>query len=164
MNSTSLHALIVDQHCGELSPEVADLLESHLAQDAEARAEANRIRQTLAVTEDTVFRHPELARVETVGPASAPRFSTRGGFGTSWLAKAASIALLASLTGAGGFFFGKRQDSAPSTMTLAVASTAQTSPRKDSPWARYRIVPEQKGAGIQVVRVDTANLDSATLR
>jgi anti-sigma factor RsiW len=164
MNSTSLHALIVDQHCGELSPEVADLLESHLAQDAEARAEANRIRQTLSVTEDAVLRHPELARVETVERASAARFAMRAGFRTSWLAKAASIALLASLTGVAGYFFGKQQGTVPSAAALAVAGTAQTSPRKDSPWARYRVVPERKGDGIQVVRVDTANLDNTTLR
>jgi hypothetical protein len=164
MNSTSLHALIVDQHCGELSPEVADLLESHLTQDAEARAEANRIRRTLAVTEDAVWRHPELARVETTERASTARFAALAGFKSSWLAKAAAISLLASLTGAAGYLFGKRQGTVPSAAALAVAGTAQTSPRKDSPWARYRIVPERKGTGIQVVRVDTANLDNTTLR
>jgi hypothetical protein len=164
MNSTSLHALIVDQHCGELSPEVADLLESHLAQHAEARAEANRIRQTLAVTEDAVLRHPELARVETIERGSTASFATRADFRTSRLAKAAAIALLASLTGSTGYLLGKRQGTVPSASTLAVASTAQASPRKDSPWARYRVVPERKGTGIQVVRVDTANLDNTTLR
>ena len=62
MNSTSLHALVVDHHSGELSPEVAELLETYLGENADARAEALRIREALSITEETVLRHPELGR------------------------------------------------------------------------------------------------------
>ena len=51
MNSTSLLALIVDQHSGELAPEVVELLEAYLAENADACAEAERIRNALSVTE-----------------------------------------------------------------------------------------------------------------
>jgi hypothetical protein len=152
MNSTSLHALIVDQHFGELSPEVAELLEAHLAQNATSRAEADRIKQTLAITEHAVLRHPELARVGTADSVEKQRISIRRLFGGGWLAKAASIALLAALAGTAGFLFGKKQETVPSTTALAMAGATQRTPRKDSPWARYRFAPEQ--GSMQVVRVE----------
>lgn len=164
MNSMSLHALIVDQHFGELSPEVAELLENHLGQNAEARAEADRIKQTLAVTESVVLRHPELVGAVPVDPVERQGLPRRRGFGASWLAKAASIALLAGLASTAGFFLGRNQDPAPATTTLATTDAVERPPRKDSPWARYRVAPERSGAGMQVVRVDTANLDNSMLR
>jgi hypothetical protein len=162
MNSTSLHALIVDQHFGELSSEVAELLETHLAQNAASRAEVNRIRQTLAATEHAMLRYPELARVEPPGSVEKRRVSLGRMLGAPWLAKAALIAVLAGLTGTAGFLFGKKQEITPSTSTLAMAGTTQRTPRKDSPWARYRIAPER--GGLQVVRVDAPKLDNAALR
>jgi len=153
MNTSSLHALIIDQHMGELSPEVAELLEAHLAQDAEAQAEAERIRQTLAVTQQAMLLHPELARFGANDDMTTQRSATRG-LRTPWLAKAAAITLLAGLAGAGGFFVGRK----PATVSVTAITTAPPAlplaPRKDSPWARYRIAHESSGGGLRVERVD----------
>jgi hypothetical protein len=148
----------------ELSPEVADLLESHLAQNAEARAEADRIRKTLAVTETAVLRYPELvgaSQAESAGKQThpAPRTTT-----VWWLAKAASITLLAGLTSTAGFFLGKNQNRPPEPAALAAVDATQRAPRKDSPWARYRVASERSSTGLKVVRVDTANLENSILR
>lgn len=163
MNSTSLHALIVDQHFGELSPEAAELLENHLAENAEARAEADRIRATLATTERAVLQHPELVRVEPMNPSEIRHHAA--GFHLPWLAKAAAIALLGVLTTTAGYFLGKNQGATSTPpVVLAAADQEQKPPRKDSPWARYRVTPERSGTGMRIVRVDTAKLDSSTLR
>jgi hypothetical protein len=158
-----LHALIVDQHFGELSSEAAELLEAHLAQDAEARAEAYRIRQTLEVTSRAVLLNPELARVETSDSAETEFSASGRRIGAPWLAKAASIALLAALTSTAGYFVGKRQDTVP-VATISPPTRESQVPRKDSPWARYRFASEQGGTHMQVVRVDPKNPDNSTLR
>jgi anti-sigma factor RsiW len=162
MNTTSLLALIVDQHAGELTPEVAELLEAYLAQNPTARAEAVRIREALAVTEKTLIHHPKLARVENVHTANsslAPK--GRRQFTASWLPKAASIAVLAVLTGAGGYFAG-RKASPRSADGIVIAEATSRLPRKDSPWARYRFASD--GAGMQIVRVDAPKVMEGTLR
>jgi len=164
MNSTSLHALIVDQHLGELPPEVVELLENHLSENPGARAEADRIRQTLAVTERAVSQHPDLAPVGPIDREDPHQIPIVRSQPMSWLAKAASIALLAALASTAGFLLGKKQEATPGAATLAIANRTERPPRKDSPWARYRVAPEGAGAGMRVVRVDTANLDHATLR
>jgi hypothetical protein len=164
MNSTSLQALIVDQHFGELSPEVTDLLENHLAQNAEARAEADRVRQTLAVTETVVLRHPELVGAVQAASAEPERVASPRSIGISWLAKAASITLLAALASTAGFFLGRNQNRAPETSAVVASDTSQRPPRKDSPWARYRVAPERSSNGIKVVRVDTTHLENSVLR
>jgi hypothetical protein len=162
MNPRSLHALIVDQHSGELSPEVTELLESHLEQNATARAEADRIRQTLDITGRAVLQHPELAQIGIDDSGERQRPPLHRLIGASWLAKAASIALLAALAGTAGFLFGKKQENVRPTTNLAMAGATQRTPRMDSPWARYRLAPEQDG--LQVVRVDTASRENSALR
>ncbi len=156
MKPESLHALIIDRHFGELPPESVELLEHHLANHPGARAEAERILQSLAVTRDAVLWHPELARVAATMPAAAPRAASRSSF-MPWLARAAAVLLLAALAGAGGFVAG-RSDSQPVAASGA-AETTRATPRKESPWARYRMTFDPAGAGMQVVRVDTANLE-----
>ncbi|MCX6855886.1 MAG: hypothetical protein NTV80_13385 [Verrucomicrobia bacterium] len=154
MKSESLHALIIDQHFGELSPEAAELLELHLASHAEARSAAMRIQQTLGVTRDVVLRHPELACVTSLEKRAVPvrRSSTM----IPWLARAAAVLLLAALTGVGGFLVGRSESQ---TVTEKKAA-----PRKESPWARYRMTFDPAGDGMQVVRVDTAKLEDQSIR
>jgi hypothetical protein len=169
MNPQSLHALVIDRHAGELSPEAVELLDLHLAQHPSARAEADRIIQALHATSEAVLQHPELGRVvpqERVAPAATRRVST-----LPWLAWAAAAALLAAVTGAGGFIAGRAQHSdagqspvvkdVPSSPVIAVA---QTAPRKQSPWAQYRMTFDPSGQGVQVVRVDSANQGDKVLR
>ncbi len=165
MNPSSLHALVIDRHFGELSPEAAELLELHLASDADAQAEAQRILRALAVTQKTVLQHPELARVAWVdkapvpAPAGPPR---RAAPMSSWLARAAAVLLLAALTGTGGFLAGRASSAV--AMTEAQAPTAPPEPaRTESPWARYRTTYDPAGLGMQVVRVDTAKLQERSL-
>lgn len=153
MKPSSLHALVIDRHFGELTPEAAELLDLHLARHPEARAEAGRILASLAVTHDAVMRHPELAHVMPASvekiAAPAPRPSVM----MPWLARAAAIALLAAIAGVAGFVAGRSES------RVAESSKASApSPRKESPWARYRLSFDPAGQGMQVVRVDTSNL------
>jgi len=159
MNATSLHALVVDQHFGELAPEVAELLEEFLAENAKARAEAGRIREALTVTEETVRLHPELARLEV----AESHWSARGKRNFPWLARAASIAALATLTGVGGFLAGQTHQPVSNPAANTAGDLARP-PRKDSPWARYRIASDQGSTGLQAVRVDAPNSIKGTLQ
>lgn len=159
MKTSSLHALVIDRHFGELTPEAAELLDLHLAHHAEARAESERILASLSVTHDAVLRHPELARVvpspveEAVVPA--PRRSSA----TSWLARAAVMALLAAVTGVMGYHIGQSE----SRTSAGAVETTVPSPRKGSPWARYRMSFDPAGEGMQVVRVDAHDLKTNSI-
>jgi hypothetical protein len=165
MNSTSLHVLVVDHHSGELSPEVAELLETYLGENAGARAEALRIREALSIAEETVLRHPELGRVmESKVEDVGGRAISKRHIASSWVAKAASVAFLAVLTGGAGFFAGQRMNHSQSLPASAIDDSTLRTPRKESPWARYRIAHERDRSGQHVVRVDAANLDYPSLR
>jgi anti-sigma factor RsiW len=153
MKPESLHALIIDRHFGELSPEAAELLEHHLAAHPAARAEAERILQSLEIAHNAVLRHPELARVP-VEMHVVPRVVNMPSK-MPWLARAAALALLA---GAGGFFAGRSNVST----TAAIAESAPE-PRRESPWAKYRMSFDPAGEGMQVVRVDTEKLETKSL-
>jgi anti-sigma factor RsiW len=162
MKPESLHALIIDRHLGELSPEAAELLEHHLAGHAAARTEAERILQSLNITRDAVLRHPELARVAASErqAAVAPQHARI----MPWLARAAAVLLLAALTGAGGFLAGRSETQALAKGSPSAAAEAQATPRKESPWARYRMTFDPSGDGMQVVRVDTPNLEGESIQ
>lgn len=156
MKSSSLHALVIDRHFGELTSEAAELLDLHLAHNADARAEAERILASLAVTQDAVLLHPELARVAPVPMGRVVTPAPRRSFIPSWLARAAMIALLA---GAAGFFTGRSE----SRMASGGVEAPAPSPRKASPWARYRMSFDPAGEGMQVVRVDTGDLKTNSI-
>ena len=161
MKTSSLHALVIDRHCGELSPEAAELLEMHLASDANARAEAERILSALAVTHDAVLRHPELARVMPALVEKAATTAPRRPFIMPWLARAAVMALLAAVTGAAGFYAGQ---SGSRTASNTVETPAPSAPRKAGPWARYRMSFDPAGEGMQVVRVDTPDTKTNSIQ
>lgn len=152
MKPESLHALIIDRHFGELPPEAVELLELHLTADAHARAEAERILATLAVTREVVLRHPELARVPVMPVGKEIERKPRRHPFPSWLARAAAVALLA---GSIGFFAGRSGSS--SVVENGLVQPASTF-YKESPWARYRMTFDPAGEGMQVVRVDTERL------
>lgn len=159
MKSSSLHALVIDRHFGELSPEAVELLELHLASHPAAQAEAARILESLAITSAAVLQHPELGHAAPALPklpVQAPRKPVVAW--RPWLARAAVVALACTL----GFMLG-RADSRPAA-PAQVASSAPVAPRKDSPWARYRMSFDPAGEGLQVVRVDTANLQPNAVR
>ena len=151
MKPESLHALLIDRHFGELSPEAAELLEHHLASHAPARAEAERLLATLTTTQAAVLQHPELARV----PATTPTRHTPRARWPQWLARAAAVLTLAGLAGTGGYFAGRGHPPPP---------IATATPRSTSPWAKYRMSFDPAGAGIQVLRVDTVSQPTTSLR
>ena len=153
MKIESLHALVIDHHLGELSPEAAEMLEHFLDLHPESRAEAERIRESLAITATTVQRHPELAFV-TASPTSVAKPRTV----VLWQrpARAAAVAALALITGVGGFMAGRT--STHSSMPSADPVVAETQPpaaRPPSPWARYRLVANSTHGGLTVVRIDS---------
>lgn len=155
MKPESLHALIIDRHFGELSPEAEEMLDHHLSANAAARAEAERILDSLNVTRDAVLRHPELARVPVMPQSKA--LKSRRSSAMPWLARAAAMLLLAAVAGGGGFVAGRSESSASNSLENNVA------PRKESPWARYRMSFDPAGDGLQVVRVDTDNIEKKSL-
>lgn len=157
MKPESLHALIIDRHLGELSPEAVELLEHHLAANADARTEAERILESLNVTREAVLRHPELARVPVTAPVARP--GSRRPSLVTWMARAAAL-LLAALAGAGGFLAGRLNPAGPKTAVNEMPGA----PPKESPWARYRMTFDPAGEGMQVVRVDTDNLNKGLPR
>lgn len=159
MKTSSLHALVIDRHFGELTPEAVELLDLHLARHPEARAEAERILASLAVTQDAVLRHPELARVAPAPVEKAVVSAARRAFIMPWLARAAVMALLAAVTGAAGFYIGQ----SGSRTAAATVETPEAAPRKASPWARYRMSFDPAGEGMQVVRVDTQQMKTLSI-
>lgn len=156
MNPQSLHALVIDRHFGELSLEATELLELHLAQHPEARMEAERVLESLTVTRDTVLRHPELGQVsppvEKIVSAPIRRHTI-----TLWLARAAAVILFAGLTGGSGFLAGRSGVPSTAEVKTQAATATPVTPRKNSPWARYRMAFDPGGNGMQIVRVETSN-------
>lgn len=154
MNPQSLHALIIDRHFGELSPEATELLELHLARDAGARAEADRVLESLNITRDAMMQHPELAQVPPVTKVVATPIRRRNL--TLWLARAAAVILFAGLTGGSGFLAGRSGISSTVETKGQVVTATPVAPRKDSPWARYRMAFNPGGSGMQIVRVENS--------
>lgn len=158
MNRQSLQALVIDYQLGELSPEIANLLEAHLAMDATAKAEADRILATLETARKTVLMHPELARI--TDPA-AGRLPVSASGDRSWLARAAAILFLATLSGLGGFLAGRTGFSAvPSPGPQAKSAP----PVENSPWTRYRIGPNPGGPGLQIVRLENRKANNTVIK
>ncbi len=153
MNPTSLQALIIDRHFGELSPEAAELLALHLTQNAEARAEAERVLQSLATTHRAVLQHPELVvgvpleKTTSLPPKVLPR--------TPWLARAAALIVFAMIAATAGFMAGRSSPPPAVASQRSPTSPATNSSYRTSPWARYRLAFNPKDNGMQVVRVDT---------
>jgi len=155
MKTESLHALVIDHHAGELSPEVVELLESYLAANPAAREESTKLLSVIEVTSQTVNQHPELVRTfAAVSQPDAPRAQLLAM--PVWL-KMAAVFAFAALTALGGYHAGSGQRVGGSHSSQ-LAHTAPMTPRKDSPWARYRM--ETDGVGkIQVVRVDSNSME-----
>jgi anti-sigma factor RsiW len=154
MKPESLHALVIDHHSGELSPEMVDLLEAYLTSNTAAREDAARIVEVLRLTSETVARHPECVRVFSHAEIKPAR-EVRRKWAQPLSLKAAAVIAFSTLTAAGGFYVG----SARSRATV-VASAAPVASRKDSPWARYRMALDPLGGGMQVVRVDIAEREA----
>lgn len=155
MKTESLHALVMDHQAGELPSEVAELLESYLASNPEARAESEQLLNVMEVTRQTVIRYPELAR--TFDPVTTPemiRISPPGWPG--WL-KIAALVVFAALMAMGGYHEGSGR-ALIGFRDQEQARTKTETPRKDSPWARYRMQTDLVGK-IQVVRVDAERLE-----
>ncbi len=163
MNPKSLHALVIDRHFGELTPEAAELLEHHLAQNPKAREEAGRILQSVAVTGDTVLKHPELARVAPSPKAKLLWLPVAAS--TTWMMRAAAVALLAAGAAAAGFLLGRSESSGggEKAILVAVARPVVESARS-SPWARYHVSFDPSGSGMKVVRVDVSESQGKVLR
>ncbi len=152
MKPESLHAMVIDQLSGELSPEVAELLEAYLALQPAARKEAEHITETMMLMSATVAGHPECVRVweqDEIKPARMPR---RKMMLPMWM-KAAAVIVFSTFTAAAGFYAGANRFS---TSSSAIADMAPVEPRRDSPWAHYRMALDPHGRGMQVVRVDLA--------
>jgi hypothetical protein len=153
MNSNTLHALVIDRHFGELSPEAVELLNHYLDQHADARVETERLVRTLAVTGQTVMLHPELVVRATTPP---PDMVKRPFVMRPWLQRAAAAALLAA-SAAGGFMAGRSSSEAVSAAKPPAPPSSPAGSATHAPWARYRMAFNSTTSAMQVVRVDTGN-------
>ncbi len=146
MNPQSLQALIIDDHCGELSPEASELLHHILATDPIAHAEAERIKASINITSQTINAHPNL--IPQPSPPQRPLIVRV----PSWLIKAAAIIVIALLAGTSGYMAGRSQTAG----SVQLVADSHLSPRKDRPWARYRLTPDPTNGGLRVVRIATS--------
>lgn len=178
MNATSLHALIIDRHLGELAPEVSELLAEHLERNPAAQAEADRILRALSTTEQAVVQHPELARVDSpsarpaaplslAAPApAAASASKKRDSNLQWLARAAVFLALLAVSGVSGFVMGRKEvassPSSPSVPPVTLVQSTAKKPRPDSPWANYQLSDQPGSGALRVVRVDTLALKKQT--
>ena len=152
MKSTTLHALVIDHHLGELPPEVEELLLHHLATNPGARAEAEHILAALQTTQETVIAFPELAQPSP--EVTAPTLLSPKNR-APWLRRVAIAALFAAAT-SGAYFAGK--------FSIGTANETVSSPPKTSPWARYRMTPASNGSGMTVVRVDRSGNENIPIQ
>ena len=139
MNSDQLQALLIDDHLGELSPEVSALLAAYLEHHPQAREEAGNIKATLGLVRQTLHAHPKLARVS---PKSITLARPRARF--SQLAAAAAVILFASL-GASYWMSQSSQDSQKPSIAA--------NPGFKSPWTRYRLAADPKGNGLNITPI-----------
>jgi len=148
MNPEHLHALVIDRHFDELTPEVTALLDAYLATHPNAQHEADDIIASLALAGRTLELHPELARVTEPDAFMRPP-TILGTARSKWagLAIAASIALVAAMS---GFYAGSQKREPTAAVNVPPSEIAKQS----GPWARYRMVADPRGLGMQVVRVD----------
>ncbi len=102
MKSEELDCLLIDRAAGELAPEVAALLEEHLARDPIAAARAAELHATMQLARAAVsVRAPgSLPPLRVLAPAPVPRVGRA--FGGEWLRLAAAIVVgLLAGTGVG---------------------------------------------------------------
>ena len=136
MKTESLQALLAVRELGELDPEVADLLDAHLAACPDARREAEAVARTVASVRAAFRSQPGLAAVRPV-PAGW-RLT-----GRSWprtLAQAAGIALLLGLGAAAGYFAGASATGFPAATLASAVPAAPAAGRYEGLWTRYQTV------------------------
>jgi anti-sigma factor RsiW len=149
MKTDTLQALLIDRSLGELPPEVAELLDAHLANNPAARDEARRITETLDLAGETIRRFPERGHT-----AQTPNATKLVPFPARWLRLAASL-LLAALAAGSGYVLGGRRVAAMASAplpppTLSAAPVVASAPL---PWTRYEVI---SGRGdLRVVRVNS---------
>jgi len=139
MNAEHLEALVIDQSLGELPPDVSALLDAYLGSHPEHAREAQRIREAVSLTGQTMDRHPELVR-ETDQELATPDFMQRLTLLVSFLQSRAAFVSLAVLVAAlVGFWAGQGQSApaSPAAPELAAEHSTNTERKADSPWARY---------------------------
>jgi hypothetical protein len=163
MNAESLHALAIDRHFGELSPEAAELFDHYLAQNPAARSECDRILESVAATGHAISRHAELVRVPPVlkmhHPA-APRRSMAPA-----LMRAAALVFFALTAATVGYVAGRTtSESSSAAPVVAAAGQSSASSANSGPWARYRVSYDPAGSGMQVVRIDVPSPEKKILR
>lgn len=104
MKSEELDCLLIDRAAGELAPEVAALLEEHLARDPIAAARAAELHATMQLARAAVsVRVPgSLPPLRALAPAPAAVPRVGRAFGGEWLRLAAAIVVgLLAGTGVG---------------------------------------------------------------
>ncbi|MBL9113816.1 MAG: hypothetical protein JNJ83_02340 [Verrucomicrobiaceae bacterium] len=139
MNSSQLQALLIDDHLGELSPEVSALLTAYLEHNPRARQDAEHIQTTLGIMRQTLHTYPELAQLDPDSPTLVrPR---------NRLSRIAAVAALVLFTSLGVSHW--ITSSAQKSQKPALAA----SPGFKSPWTRYRLAADPKGNGLNVTPI-----------
>lgn len=152
MTPESFHALIIDHHFGELTPDVAELLQTHLDEHPEAEAERRRILVALDATGRATDQFPRLIQINPA-PVQRNEAARRGDAVQAWL-KAAAVVAFAAMTGSIGYVAGRSSSTSSTNVSPKLAAAPPLHP-SSSPWARYRMAPSPIGGGFRVIRIDS---------
>lgn len=151
MTAKELESLLIDQALDELAPEASALLDSYLEHFPERRAEAERLREALSLTEGAVLQKALVHEKEASPPAGgAWGFFSQARPRAHALGRAAAVLLLLGMGAGAGYFFGKG-DRPPAGGPALIRQESQESQESPSPWARYRLDAD---GGLALVSVE----------
>jgi hypothetical protein len=134
MTPETLRALLMDRELGELSPDIAALLDAYLAASPEARVESEATARTINTTRETVRRFPELA------PRADAESEDKVVPIIFWLTRIAALAAVVAVSAWGGFWFGSANVRSNSPAT----TTQSTAHRYDGLWSRYQVARDSR--------------------
>jgi len=137
MNSETLRALLADRELGELSSDVAELLDAYLEVVPAARAEADAVTRAVHTTRETIRRFPDLA------PALETKVEPRGIPLVHWLVpqltRAAALVAVAALAGWLGYRAGLTTAHSGATQASNTTATPVADSRFQGLWTHYQV-------------------------
>lgn len=132
MKTETLQALLLDRELGELSPEVAELLEAYLAEHPAALGESEAAVHTVNTMRETVRRFPHLVAVAE--PPEGGRVVAVRSWRYPWLLRAAALIMATSVAAWLGYE-GGRSGTTPGN----VAAGQKQGGQFDGLWTQYQV-------------------------
>ena len=150
MNPETLRALLVDRQLGELTPDVAGLLDAYLEAVPSARAEADAVARTVSTTRETVCRFPDLA--PTSGTEPKPWIMPIVCWFAPRLVRTAALIVVAVLAGWLGYRAGHGASPSGTMRVGGPAATHIADSRYKSLWTQYQVAYDSHHGAFIVVK------------